>query len=124
MRGLAILFGFVFLGTAIAEVIRIPIPGNVIGLICFLIALFAGWIKLEWVEQTSAFLLNHMMLFFAPLVVGTIVFFPLIIREWLPITLSLLLGTAVPILVTGWTAAKWTAIGKSKQRGEGNANGG
>ncbi|WP_274366295.1 CidA/LrgA family protein [Paenibacillus thermotolerans] len=120
MRGLAILLGFQFLGTAIAEAARIPIPGNVLGLICFLIALFAGWVKVEWVEQTASLLLKHMMLFFAPLIVGTIVFFPMLVREWLPIALSLVAGTAVPILVTGLLASKW-APSEDRRR---DANGG
>ncbi|MCI3927228.1 CidA/LrgA family protein [Paenibacillus sp. TRM 82003] len=110
MRGLAILFLFQLLGTAIERFAGVPLPGNVIGLVLLLGTLTLGWVKLEWVEDAASFLLKHMMLFFAPLIVGTMVFFPLIGREWAAIAASLLLGTAVVILVTGATA-KWLTPG-------------
>lgn len=108
MRGLAILFLFQLLGTALERFAGVPLPGNVIGLVLLLAALSLGWVKLEWVESTASWLLKHMMLFFAPLVVGTMAFFPLIGREWAAIAASLLLGTAAVVLATA-AAARWLA---------------
>lgn len=66
MKGLSILLGFTLLGYLIRSVLDIPVAGNVIGLILLVISLFAGWVKLEWVEDTAQFLLRHMMIFFLP----------------------------------------------------------
>ena len=107
MRGIAILLLFHLAGTALERLAGVPLPGNVIGLLLLLAALGFGWVKLEWVEASASFLLKHMMLFFAPIVVGTIVFLPLIRAEWAAILVSLLLGPAIVIVLTALTAKLW-----------------
>jgi len=102
MRGLAILLIFHLAGTALEKLAGVPLPGNVIGLLLLLGALALGWVKLEQVEAAANFLLKHMMLFFAPFVIGTIVFLPLIREEWAALLVSLLLG---PLLVAVAAAA-------------------
>ena len=108
MQGLAILLGFEFMGYVFHQFLRIPLPANVIGLILLVIALFQGWVKLEWIEQSAQFLLKHMMVFFAPTIVGVIVFFSRIGEEWVAITLSLVGSTFLVLLITGWTTS-WLA---------------
>lgn len=118
LRGLAVLLLFYFAGLLLHTLLHVPLPANVIGLILLVAALFAGWVKLEWVEETAQFLLRHMMLFFAPFVVGTIVFFPVFGRYALAIGLSLIGGTLLVLLVTGkvtsWLSGK---EGKTDERG-------
>lgn len=102
MLGFAILIGFNLLGLILQHWLHIPLPANVIGLILFVMALSFKIIKLEWVEETAQFLLRHMMLFFAPIIVGTIVFFTIFGEQWLPIILSLVGSTIIVLIVTGW----------------------
>jgi holin-like protein len=104
MKGLAILLGFNFLGLFLQQWAHVPLPGNVIGLVLFTACLFAGIVKLEWVEQSAGFLLRHMLLFFAPVVVGVIEFRGLLRTQWLPITSGIVGSFLVVLLVTGWTA--------------------
>jgi holin-like protein len=104
MVGLAILLLFNMIGAALQVFLHIPLPGNVMGLILFTVSLFTGLIKLEWVETSAQLLLKHMMLFFAPIVVGTMVVFPLIRGEIVPIAVSLVGSSLVTLLVTGWVA--------------------
>ena len=105
MRGLAVLLSFHFAGLLLRELLHVPLPANVIGLILFIAALFGGWVKLEWVEESAQFLIRHMMLFFAPFVVGTIVFLHVIGSNALGIGLSLIAGTLIVLLVTGKVTA-------------------
>jgi holin-like protein len=105
LRGLAILLSFHFAGLLVRGLLHVPLPANVIGLILFVVFLFAGWVKLEWVEESAQFLLRHMMLFFAPFIVGTIVFFPVIGGNAIGIGLSLIGGTLLVLLVTGKVTA-------------------
>jgi holin-like protein len=107
MRGLSILLLFQLAGTVLERAAHLPLPGNVIGLILLLGALLAGWVKLEWVEDTAARLLKHMMLFFAPLIVAAVALLPLFGREWAAVAASLFLGTAATIVVTALTAKLW-----------------
>lgn len=111
MQGLAILLGFHFLGMLCQTLFNIPLPPNVIGLILFVICLFTGWIRLEWVEQSAQFLLKHMMLFFAPYIVGTITFWPLIQQHGLSILLSLVTSSLIALIVTGWVS-QWMERGR------------
>ena len=101
MLGLCILLFFNLLGLFLQKSLSLPIPANVIGLILFTISLFLRIIKLEWVESTSQLLLKHMLLFFIPLVVGTMVFFPLIRESFVPIVLGLVLSSVTTLIITG-----------------------
>ena len=115
MRGLAILLSFNLLGTVLHTALGVPLPGGVLGLILFTACLFLGWIKLEWVEQTASLLLRHMLLFFAPVVVGVIQFGPQIRQEWAVIAVSLIGSTLSVMLVTGWIATASMGVKRRKQ---------
>jgi holin-like protein len=106
MLGLAILLVFNFLGVFLNRFFDIPLPGNVIGLILFTAALALKIVKLQWVEDAAQFMLRHMLVFFAPFVVGTMVFFSFIAEQWISIAISLIVSSVASLLVTGW-ATKW-----------------
>ncbi|MCZ8521493.1 MULTISPECIES: CidA/LrgA family protein [Paenibacillus] len=114
MRGFAILLGFYFLGAILHEFLGIPLPANVIGLILFTLSLFLGWIRLEWVEAASGFLIKHMLLLFTPFVVGTMVFFDRIGQEAIPLILTLAGSTFGVLFITGWTVRLAGAAGKQE----------
>lgn len=110
MTGFAILLGFNLLGLVAERALHLPIPGNVIGLILFTAALFLRVVKLEWVERSAELLTRHMMLFFAPFIVGTIAFLPVLRENGLTIVVSLVASTLIVMLVAGGVAAR---IGRS-----------
>ncbi|MBD0379363.1 CidA/LrgA family protein [Paenibacillus sedimenti] len=105
MLGFAILLAFNFIGYGIQISLNVPLPGNIIGLILFTAALFAGLIKLEWVEGAASFLTKHMMLFFLPFTVGVIAFTPMLGANWLSICSGIALGTLAVLIVTGWVSS-------------------
>lgn len=112
MSGLAILLAFHLLGLPIQKAASLPIPANVIGLMLFTACLFLNVIKLEWVEQSARFLLNHMLLFFVPFVVGTMVYFKSFQESAAAIIGGLLLSTVITLAVTGWVTQwleRWSA---------------
>jgi len=117
MIGFGILLSFNLLGLVLEKGLHVPIPGNVLGLILFTAALFLRLIKLEWVERSAEILTKHMMLFFAPFIVGTIAFFPILREYGLTIVVSLVASTFIVMLAAGGVAA-W--IGRSS--GEANHN--
>ncbi|UJF35990.1 CidA/LrgA family protein [Paenibacillus hexagrammi] len=117
MIGFAILLLFNFIGYALQMSLHIPLPGNVIGLILFVAALFAKIVKLEWVEQAASLMTRHMMLFFTPFVVGVVVFFPLIGANVLSILGGIVGGTTAVIIVTGWVSSQFQAEEGDMSRG-------
>jgi len=102
MAGFAILLAFHLLGLLIQKWTSLPLPANVIGLILFTACLFLKIVKIEWVEESARFLLKHMLLFFMPFVVGTMVWFGEIRDSALAIVGGLLLSTLLSLAVTGW----------------------
>lgn len=116
MRGFAVLLSYYFAGVLLHRLAHIPMPAGVIGLILFVVSLFAGWVKLEWVEESAQFMLRHMMLFFAPFIVGTIVFFRIIGSNALGIGLSLVVGTLLVLFVTAKVTA---AVAGKEESGSG-----
>jgi holin-like protein len=104
MRGIGIIIGFNFLGLLLHAVFNIPLPANVLGLILLTAALFAKLIKVEWIEESAEFLVRHMMLFFAPVIVSTMTFSAFLGQYWASIFMSLTLSTLVVMGVTGFAA--------------------
>lgn len=123
MLGFAILLGFHLVGTGLHALLHLPLPGNVIGLILFLISLGFGWVKLEWVEQSAQFLLDHMLLFFIPYVVGVIAFLPVLESHGWSIAAGIVGSTLLVLWVTGFTAAKLQKPVQKPTRQEVGVNG-
>lgn len=79
----------------------ITAPGPVIGmLILLVILLLKGTVQNE-LETTANSLLNNLSLLFVPAGVGLMLHFQLIGKEWLPITISLIVSTILTIAITG-----------------------
>jgi holin-like protein len=108
MRGFAILLSFNLLGLAVRQWGHVPLPANLIGLMLFTASLFAGWVKLEWVERTALFLTKHMLLFFIPFLVGSMTFFRQIGAQWLSVLAGLVVSTFAVLAVTGWVTSAFS----------------
>ena len=103
VQGFALLLLMQFIGVVIARASGIPIPGNVLGMGLLLVALLLGWIKEEWIREASELLLSHLALLFIPAGVGVMVYLDLLRREWLAITVALVVSSFAVMAVTGWT---------------------
>ncbi|MGN6370936.1 MAG: CidA/LrgA family protein [Phycisphaerae bacterium] len=104
MIGLAILLLFNLLGVLLNEYAHIPLPGNVIGLLLLLVALFTKIVKLHWVEEAAHFLLRHMLLFFAPVIVASLALADLLAKNLFPLLAVILVSTLLTALATAFTA--------------------
>ncbi|HEV7299320.1 MAG TPA: CidA/LrgA family protein [Tepidisphaeraceae bacterium] len=82
MRGFAILLLANLLGLFLHHYAHVPLPANVIGLILLLIGLGTGIVKQSWVETASTFVLRHMLLLFAPVIVGALALGQVLKADW------------------------------------------
>lgn len=114
VRGFAILLALQFVGECISRGTGIPIPGNVVGMGLLLVLLRLEIVRLDWVRDASELLLSHLAIFFVPAGVGVMVYFDLIGREWLPISMAMVLSTFVVMAVTGWTDKLLAHKGRGK----------
>lgn len=102
IRGMSILLFLQLLGEVLSASMSLPVPGSVLGMGLLLAALLIGWVKVAWIEEAADLLLSNMALFFVPAGVGVMVYADLISREWLPISVGLVLSTFIVMAVTGW----------------------
>ena len=116
MQGFAILLGFHLLGKMLQAGLSLPLPANVVGLILFVACLFLKIIRLEWVERSAQFLLDHLLLFFTPFVVGTIVFLPLLSSQTVSVLLSLIVSSLLTLVLTGWVTQIFAGMGSQNRK--------
>jgi holin-like protein len=114
LLGFSILTGFFLLGSLLHTFLHIPLPANVIGLILFTLSLFLKLIKLEWVEEAGQFMIRHMLLFFIPFVVGTMVFLHYMGQHAWLMLVSLFISTFGVLLITGWSVKLFARKGEKQ----------
>jgi len=100
------LLGFQLLGEAIAHLLHLPVPGPVIGMLALFGALRLRPQAIPRLRGAAEGLHAHLALLFVPAGVGVVMFLPQLAKEWLPIVVSLVVSTAVGILVTAWVARR------------------
>ncbi|MFW5945983.1 MAG: CidA/LrgA family protein [Candidatus Natronoplasma sp.] len=100
-KGLAIIFGFYFLGEVTMELINLPIPGSVLGMILLALALAGDMIDLKDVEREAEFFVDNMSIMFIPPGVGVMLYFGLLRDEFIPVIGALVLSFVITIVVTG-----------------------
>ncbi|TLD72155.1 CidA/LrgA family protein [Phragmitibacter flavus] len=107
LRGFAIILAFTLVGQLLSATL-IPLPGPVIGLILLATALFTDLIKIHWVESGANALLQNLMLFFVPALVGALDLLPILGNHTVPFLLAILISLITVLIVTGTTATLLT----------------
>jgi holin-like protein len=105
LRGIAIVVSIFLVGNGLHR-LGLPIPGGVLGLLLFYVALLTGVVKLRWVERAAGFLLRHMVLLFVPLTVGLMNMGSILSRQAIPVLASLLVSFLAVLITTG-LLGKW-----------------
>lgn len=100
LKSLCYIFLFLILGEFIRYLFRIPLAGNIIGMILIFLALRTNLVKLHSVKPASDKLLKYLVLFFVPYGVGLMVYFEVIKEFWFSITLSLVISTLITLYIT------------------------
>ena len=72
LKQFMVILAFSFLGEVLHQVLPLPIPASVYGLVFMLAALMTGVLKLHQVKETSAFLIEIMPVMFIPAAAGLI----------------------------------------------------
>lgn len=98
VRSLSILFGCLLAGEGISALLRIPIPGSVIGMLLLTLTLQLRLVRVESVKSASDLLIKNLSLLFVPPGVGLMLYTDLLRQELLPLLAAFLIST---ILVLG-----------------------
>lgn len=120
LAGQAALLSSIFLvSSAIVDLLRIPVPSNLLALLLLLVLLMTGLLRLAYVEELATFLLRHLTFFFVPFTVGLLAQSALLSSTGAALLVSLIVATGVGIVVAGLAAQvaiRWTAAWHADNR--------
>ncbi|MGI6218593.1 MAG: CidA/LrgA family protein [Bacteroidaceae bacterium] len=102
IRQCFILFGCLAAGELIVYLTGVKLPSSIIGMLLLTLLLKLKWVKLEWVQGMSDFLVANLGFFFVPPGVALMLYLDILQREWLPIVASVVISTVLVLVVTGW----------------------
>ena len=74
LAGGALLYAFLLLGTGLGDVLGLPLPGSVLGMVLLWGAVEAGVVRLDWLRDGALTLLGLLGLLFVPAGVGFVGF--------------------------------------------------
>jgi holin-like protein len=112
LGALTLIIGLQVLGTVLAELLALPLPGPVLGMVLFLLVLAV--IRRPWaeLEQVNNFFLANLSLLFVPAAGGIVshleLVSPILGRLCLVLLLSLLAGLVVSALIFARLARRFT----------------
>lgn len=84
-------------------------------MLALFIALQAGWIKLEQVEDVGNFLIKHLAILFLPAGVGVMVYFPVLAKNWGSLTVIVLVSTIFTMAFTALLVQKLVRFFEAKK---------
>lgn len=105
-----------FLGEILHEVLPLPIPASVYGLIIMLLALVTGVIRLEHVREAAAFLIEIMPVMFIPAGVKLMTSWGVLQPVFVPVIVITVVSTVIVMGVTG-RATQWMIRREKNKRG-------
>lgn len=103
VQAFAFLLVFQLVGEVAVQVLGLPVPGPIVGMLLLLVALVVRGGLPDSLRDTANALLRHLMLLFIPAVTGVMMYFDRFAREWLPFLAASILGAALTLGVTALT---------------------
>ena len=85
-------------GGVLGSLLRLPVPGTVIGILILLAGLSAMGRIPEPLRRMATFLLGHLNLFYIPAGVGVMAYAALVRRDLVPIVAALVGGTCIALV--------------------------
>lgn len=101
LKQFMVILAFSFLGEVLHQVLPLPIPASVYGLVFMLAALMTGVLKLHQVKEASAFLIEIMPVMFIPAAAGLIDSWGILQPVIIPLGIITVVTTVFVMVVTG-----------------------
>lgn len=113
---IGIISGISFVAEILHELLPLPVPASVYGLLLLLVLLLTGILKEEHIKDTADFMLSIMPLFFVPASVALITAYESIKGNILKLFVMCLVSTIVVMVVTGGVAQLIVRAGKHSEK--------
>lgn len=114
LKQFMVILAFSFLGEVLHQVLPLPIPASVYGLVFMLAALMTGGLKLHQVKEASAFLIEIMPVMFIPAAAGLIDSWGILQPVIIPLGIITVVTTVFVMVVTGLVTQGIIRKGKRK----------
>jgi holin-like protein len=88
-------------GVWLVRALRLPIPGNLVGLVALYLLLSAGVVKVSWFDPLGSWLIKHLAFFFIPITVGLMDAAGFLLSHVVAITVALVASAAAGTLLAG-----------------------
>jgi holin-like protein len=98
-------------GSALSDLLALPLPGSLVGLLLLLLLLYLGVIRPADVQETAAIVVQHLNFFFIPLVVGLMAWRGLFATRGLALAVSLVASVAIGLVAAGLVAQRLSSRG-------------
>jgi holin-like protein len=98
-RQLLLILLFSFIGEILSTVLKLPVPGSIIGMLLLFFALEFKVIKVEDLKDVGEFLLGNMTILFLPAGVGIMAHFTTIAKVWWQLAIITVVALVVNIVV-------------------------
>ena len=105
-----------FLGELMHQVLPLPVPASIYGMVILFVGLITGMIQLDWVKDVGKFLIEIMPVMFIPAGVGLMSSFSVLRPVLVPVCVITLVTVVTVMVVTG-RCSQW--IIRREQRKEG-----
>ena len=90
-----------FLGELMHQVLPLPVPASIYGMVILFVGLITGMIQLDWVKDAGKFLIEIMPVMFIPAGVGLITSWEQLQSFMVPLLVITVVSTFVVMIVTG-----------------------
>ncbi|ASJ20950.1 CidA/LrgA family protein [Brachyspira hampsonii] len=118
IKQFTIIFSIYSIADIFSKTLRLPIPGNVIGMILLFVLLALGIIKENHIDEASDLLIANMSMLFIPGTLAIIDEYKYVKAEIIPFVIICLLLTIIIMVITGLSAQSlekiFSKIRKSK----------
>ena len=101
LKEFMIIILFSFLGECLHQILPLPVPASIYGILLLFLALLMKWIRLDQVKTTAHFLIEIMPVLFIPAAAGLINSWDVLKNKWLYYILVIVISTVAVMGITG-----------------------
>lgn len=108
------LYGLNMVGNLVAVMLKVPIPGSIIGLLILLLGLFLKIIPVTFIQDGAGFILVILPLFFIPSTVGVIQYPELLSLNGVVLIVMVMVSTFITMIIVG-RVSEWESKKDGKE---------
>lgn len=108
------LYMLYMIGSFIQQLLHIPIPGSMIGMLLLFLLLMTGIVKEKWISRGANMLLSHLTLLFIPATVGVMDYVELFSGKGIWSIVIVIVSTMMVMLFAGFIG-QWAQTREQKR---------